>query len=73
MITSTVRIPRSPQLTALLKAEQESFRHARTSYRVVEREGQIVVEITAEDATALKTVVSSLCRVVNVYEKARRV
>jgi tRNA threonylcarbamoyladenosine modification (KEOPS) complex Pcc1 subunit len=73
MISSTIRLPYSPELAALLKAEQGSFRHARTRYAVAVQGGKIVVEIDAEDATALRTVVSSVCRVAAVYEKAKDV
>ncbi len=73
MISSTIRFPRSPQLLTLLKAEQESFKHPRTSYVVAERGGEIAVDITAQDATALRTVVSSVCRVAAVFEKAKGV
>ncbi len=73
MISSTIRLPHSPELATLLKAEQESFRHARTRYSVAVQGDRIVVEVDAEDATALKTVVSSLCRIAAVYEKAKGV
>jgi tRNA threonylcarbamoyladenosine modification (KEOPS) complex Pcc1 subunit len=73
MITSTITFPRSAELLTLLKAEQESFAHPRTSYTASEQGNSITVDITADDATALKTVVSSVCRIVAVYEKARKV
>ena len=73
MISSTIALPHSAELLTLLTAEQKSFTHVRTGYKVQERAKQIIIEITAQDATALKTVVSSVCRVVAVFEKAQKV
>jgi len=72
MISSTIVVPGDKRLLALLKAEEKSFSHPRTSYTVADGKS-ITINITAEDATALKTVVSSVCRVVAVYEKAKGV
>ncbi len=69
MITARIRIPRNPELLALLKSER--FAHPRASYSVSGR-GGVVITVEARDATALKTVVSSIARVIAVYEKACR-
>lgn len=67
-ITASLTFPKEPHLLTLLRSER--FEHPRATY-TVEEEGGITIRITAEDATALKTAVNSVCRVATVYEKAR--
>ncbi len=71
MIRSTIELAGDARLAALLAAEERSFEHRRAGYKAKSEGKRLVVEIEAEDATALKTVVSSVCRIVSVYEKAK--
>ncbi len=73
MIRSTIELAGDARLATLLTAEEKSFEHRRVGYAVKASGGRLVVEIEAEDATALKTAVSSVCRIVSVYEKAEGV
>ncbi|MBR9693116.1 hypothetical protein GOV07_04275 [Candidatus Woesearchaeota archaeon] len=68
MIESHISLPYSEALLALLNTEE--FTHPRASYDVKKDGKNITITIEAKDATALKTAVSSVCRVVTVYEKA---
>lgn len=69
MISSVITLPFEKPLLTLFETEQ--FRHPRASYSVRRDGEELVIEVRAEDATALKTAVSSICRVVTVFEKAR--
>ena len=69
MIESHISLPYSEALLALLRTEE--FTHPRASYEVKGGKN-ITITIEAKDATALKTAVSSVCRVVTVFEKARK-
>lgn len=69
MITATVSFPNNETLSALFDTEQETFRHKRATYEVA-RDKNITITIHAQDATALKATVSSICRVLSVHEKA---
>lgn len=71
MITASVTLPGEKSLASLLRSEEKSFSHNRASYTVADKGKSITITITAEDATALKTVVSSVSRIVTVYEKAK--
>jgi tRNA threonylcarbamoyladenosine modification (KEOPS) complex Pcc1 subunit len=66
MITATITLPKKAPLLQLMKTEQESFRHKRASYTIEKN----IVTITAEDGSALKATVASICRVVTIFEKA---
>jgi tRNA threonylcarbamoyladenosine modification (KEOPS) complex Pcc1 subunit len=73
MITAVMTIPSDAALAALLKTEEETFRHARSSYTVRDEGKNIVIEIAAKDATALRATTSSICRVLAVHEKAKNI
>jgi|GEM_PF-2457511 len=70
MITASVAFPAKTGLAELFRSEEETFRHARATYTMRHEGGRLIAEIEAEDATALKATVSSICRVLSVYEKA---
>lgn len=72
MIRATLSIPSSPELLQLFRTEQESFKHKRASYTLVEGK-ELTIKIEAEDGSALKATVASICRVVTIYEKAKTV
>ncbi len=61
----------SPELAALFRTERESFRHRRAAYAVRRTGERLVVDITAEDATALRAAANSVRRLAAVFEKAR--
>ena len=69
-ITATLDIPAEKSLQALLSTEAETFKHKRATYTLKTGE-KLTITITAEDATALKATVSSICRVLTVHEKAQ--
>lgn len=69
---TTIFLPKDKNLLILLEAEQGTFRHKRASYTLKKSANQLIAEIEAEDASALKATVSSICRVITVYEKARK-
>ena len=71
MIKAKMSLPTSAALTALLHSE--SFTHPRAQYEVRTKGKHVEITIEAADAVALKTAVNSLCRVITVHEKAKRV
>jgi len=73
MITSTIVLPASAELELLLRSEAASFTHGRTSYGVERKGKELHITIKADDAVALRTVVTSVTRVINIHEKAVKV
>ncbi len=51
----------------------ESFSHARAEYSLRREGGALVCTIRAQDAVALRATVTSITRVLAVYEKAKQV
>lgn len=70
-LNATITVPKSATLVALFTTEAECFRHKRAGYRMREEGRRLILEIEAADASALKATVSSICRTLAVYEKAR--
>ena len=58
-----------PEKIHILKTEFESLEKERFTVKTKKD----TVEITAEDATALKAVLNSVCKVLIVYEKTRQI
>jgi len=71
MITARITLPFEECLESFLASER--FQHPRASY-TTRREGKhLTIDIEARDATALKTAVNSLVRILVVHEKAKNV
>lgn len=51
----------------------ETFAHARAEYTVKRVDDAIIITISAEDATALRATITSITRVLAVYERAKQV
>ncbi|MCK4670642.1 MAG: hypothetical protein KAT43_05565 [Nanoarchaeota archaeon] len=58
-----------PEKIRILKTEFESLEKQRFTIKTKKD----TVEITAEDATALKAILNSVCKVLIVYEKMRQI
>ncbi len=58
-----------PEKIRILKTEFESLEKKRFAVKTKKD----TVEITAEDATALKAILNSVCKVLIVYEKMRQI
>ena len=58
-----------PEKIRILKTEFESLEKKRFTVKTKKD----TVEITAEDATALKAILNSVCKVLIVYEKMRQI
>ena len=56
----------------LLEPELRRFEGARSAIKLSKREGKGFVEISAEDATALRASVDSIIQLLKVYEKMRK-
>ncbi len=69
MIKTSISLPAEQALFHLLETEQ--FKHPRARYDIHNKGKTLHIDIEAEDAVALKTAVSSLCRVITMYEKAK--
>lgn len=70
MIETTISVPKNSQLLALFLTEEQTFKHKRATYTIQEGD-TLTINIKAQDATALKATVASICRVLAVYEKAK--
>jgi len=55
----------------LLEPELRRFEGGRSTIKLSKREGKGLVEITAEDATALRASMDSVAQLLKVYEKMR--
>ena len=66
--TATLKID-EPEKIRILKTEFESLEKERFTVKTTKD----AVEITAEDATALKAILNSVCKVLTVYEKMRKI
>lgn len=54
-------------------AEHQELLNERASYGVRHENEETVIEVTAKDATALRAVLNSVCKVLIVHEKADKV
>ncbi len=71
MIEARLTLPHDAAVASLL--ETEKFRHKRASYTTSTENGKLIINIEAADATALRTAVNSVARVLAVHEKAKSV
>lgn len=56
----------------LLEPEIERFRSDRSLIRLSRKDGKGLVEISADDATALRASIDSVTQLLKVYEKMRK-
>jgi len=74
MITSTIKIDdEKGHLPKVFAPEQQRLINDRAEYEVNRRNGVTTIKITAKDATALRAVLNSVCKILIVYEKAQKV
>ncbi len=68
---AVIRADKNPEkIEELFKAEDKSFKD-RASYKVKAGE-EVKFKIEAEDATALRTALNSISKVLQVYEKTKK-
>lgn len=74
MITSVIEV-QDPQggLEKVFAGEQERLLNDRASYKVRRSGGAVRIELCAADATALRAVFNSVCKLLVVFEKVKRV
>ena len=71
MIRASISVPDQGLLVQrLFAAEEQRFVNERASYKVQHYEGISTIEVRAQDATALRAVLNSVCKTLIVFEKA---
>ena len=74
MITTTIRVPdERDYVRRVFAAEQQELLNERASYSVTHDDGVATITVEARDATALRAVVNSVCKVLIAYEKTTEV
>lgn len=74
MITTTIRVPdEEDHVRRVFAAEQQELLNERASYNVTYEDGVATITVEAKDATALRAVVNSVCKVLITYEKTAEV
>ncbi|MFP4524068.1 MAG: KEOPS complex subunit Pcc1 [Candidatus Woesearchaeota archaeon] len=74
MITATISVPdKEDHVRRVFAAEQQELLNERASYSVAHEDGVATVTVEAKDATALRAVVNSVCKVLITYEKTAEV
>ncbi len=57
----------------VFEAEDKDFKNNRANYKVLRRDEEIVFEINAQDASALRAVLDAIAKKLKVYEKMKEV
>ena len=65
-LTATIAYPYDERILKLFEAENKTF--DRTAYRVEHLHGKIVFAITAQDATALRAAMTTITKILSVWE-----
>ena len=71
---ATIRVPDAAGVLAeVFAAEEQGLANDRGSYTIKAQDGACVIEISASDATALRALTNSVCKVLIVFEKTNKV
>ena len=74
MITTTIKVPdEEDHVRKVFAAEQQELLNERASYNLAHEDGTATIVVEAKDATALRAVVNSVCKVLITYEKTAEV
>ncbi len=71
MISASIEIP-DEKVFEIFIAEEKGMMNNRASYKTAKKAGKTIVEITADDATALRAVTNSVCKALIIYEKTEK-
>ncbi|MBW2991090.1 hypothetical protein KY348_05300 [Candidatus Woesearchaeota archaeon] len=61
------------QIEKLFVAEEKTFKNQRAGYELKKSKDKLVLKVKANDSAALRAVLSSITKLLNVYESARKV
>jgi tRNA threonylcarbamoyladenosine modification (KEOPS) complex Pcc1 subunit len=60
-------------LTDILRKQASTFKHARAEYDLKKENNIIILQIKADDISALKATINSIFVTINIYEKAKNI
>ena len=69
--TITADIP-ADDILQVIKAEQDSS-YSRASWTVKEEGGRISFDVTAQDSVALRAMLTSITKILTIYEKIKKI
>ena len=74
MISTTIRVEdKKGEIKAVFAAESQALLNDRASYTVKQDGEFAVIAVSAQDASALRAVLNSICKLLIVFEKANEV
>jgi len=63
----------SKDLPKIFAAEQKRLVNERADYNITNKKGLSIIKITAQDPTALRAVLNSICKILIVYNKTSEI
>ena len=74
MYTNTLEITKNADaLQQLFEMEDKEFPNKRAKYEVQLSQKKLIITITAKDTTALKNMITSIIKIISIYERTREV
>lgn len=71
MLHATITVPGNQKvLEKIFSLEENVFSNERAKYELELKENELVFNIQAKDATALRTVLNTITKIISVHEKA---
>ena len=65
---ASIEIDYDEKVIKLFQAEEKNFKNNRSKYKVNKKNGKIIFEIKADDATALRSTLDSVAKALKIYE-----
>ena len=60
-------------ITKLFMAEEKNFKNKRSKYSVRKEKNAVIFEVSAEDATALRSTLDSIAKALKIYEDMKEI
>ena len=74
MLSAIITVPEDiDELDKLFEFEEKEFQNGRASYSFEKKKDKLEIKITAEDSTALRSVLNTITKVMTVKEKTKKV
>ena len=68
-----IELDEDPTIIKLFEAEDKKFKNNRSNYNLTNKNNKIIFEINADDATALRSTLDSICKGLKVYEDMKKI
>lgn len=69
----SIEIPYEKTLEDVFEGEDNIFPNNRAEYNITKKEKLMIIKGQAKDPTSLKALTNSICKVLNIHEKAKEV